>query len=84
MKKVHYKVTGKSKAGRSVYTHNFTSIKLAVESFVDSFPRFRGEASIKKYISEEICPGIFRTAFQGFEVIDSFESTKEIKETYLA
>lgn len=84
MENVRYRIFGRTQKGKLACVAGFLSLKEVMQAFVKEFPRFNGNAEIRRYFVKEVVPGVFSSEYAYYEEVDSFRSTKEIKETYLA
>ena len=74
-----YVIHGRTSKNSYVCTGWFTKTRGAVEEFIKKYPRFKGEAEIQTQFAEDFGHGVL-IASSRWEAIDSFESTKELKQ----
>jgi len=79
-KKKTYMIAGRTTKGNFVTVGFADSIKWAVEYFIEKYPRFNGNAEIRTQMATDLGNGILCADYGHWETIDSFQSTKELKE----
>lgn len=67
-----YQITGCTSAGRPVYVGFCDALRIAIAYFIEKYPRFKGRAKICTQLAEDVD--------EKWEIIDSFQSTSELKE----
>ena len=75
-----YEIVGRSQGDTFVCTPFCSKLRIAVDYFVKKYPRFKGAARIRTQLAQEIDTGLLITDSSAWVIIDSFESTKELKE----
>lgn len=74
-----YGITGKTSTGKFVCT-GFGDKKFVIEYFIQKYPRFKGYAEIRTQFAQDMGNGMLCADYGRWETIDSFHSTKELKE----
>lgn len=75
-----YEISGRTTAGKHVIIGFCNSMKNAITLFINKYPRFKGVAEIRTQFAEDMGNGMLCADHEKWETIDSFESTKELKE----
>ena len=80
MYKKTYQITGCTSAGRPVYVGFCDALRIAIAYFIEKYPRFKGRAKICTQLAEDVGNGLLCAEYEKWEIIDSFQSTSELKE----
>lgn len=75
-----YGISGRNSSGKYCGVSFCLSFKRAVEYFIEKYPRFRGFAEIRSEMAEDRGNGMFCANYGSWETIDTFKTTKELKE----
>jgi hypothetical protein len=79
-KKKMYEIVGRTTAGNFACSGFCSELRIAIDFFIEKYPRFKGEALIKTQFADDIGDGVLVANAANWEIIDSFNSTKELKE----
>lgn len=77
--KYFWEIAGFTKAEKRVSIYRCSSFEQALKAFIEKYPRFRGEANILKCRYNILSDGLYSST-RDYQVINHFDSTKQIKE----
>ena len=79
-KKKTYEVVGRTIAGTFVSVGFCSDVQILYAHFLKRYPRFKGNARVRTQMAEDMGDGLLVADTAKWEVVDSFESSKQLKD----